>query len=134
MKYSASFSIVATAVLLALQGCQSFIAFPHASNRLSSQLQMVASVKKPGTAKLDTPWTELGFEFRPTNSHIRLTHKDGAWGKPELVKVCPCQCHEFLFNFSTLNNLPCQCHEFLFNFSTLNLTDVKIDGCLHLNY
>jgi hypothetical protein len=52
-----------------------------------SSLQMVSSLKAPGTAKLDTPWAELGFEFRPTNSHIKLTWKDGEWGKPELVKV-----------------------------------------------
>ena len=48
---------------------------------------MAASAKVPGSAKLDTPWEELGFEFRPTNSHVRLTYKDGEWGKPELVKV-----------------------------------------------
>ena len=50
--------------------------------RLSSTL-----AKKPGTAELDTPWEELGFEFRPTNSHVRITCKDGEWGEPELVKV-----------------------------------------------
>jgi hypothetical protein len=42
---------------------------------------------KPGSAELDTPWEELGFEFRPTNSHVRVTCKDGDWGEPELVKV-----------------------------------------------
>mmetsp|Transcript_7501 Transcript_7501/g.10658 ORF Transcript_7501/g.10658 Transcript_7501/m.10658 type:complete len:423 (+) Transcript_7501:214-1482(+) len=41
---------------------------------------------KPGTAKLDCKWEELGFEFRPTNSHVRVTFKDGEWGEPELVK------------------------------------------------
>jgi branched-chain amino acid aminotransferase len=41
----------------------------------------------PGTAKLDTPWEELGFEFRPTNSHVRVTFKNDEWGEPELVKV-----------------------------------------------
>jgi hypothetical protein len=51
-------------------------------------LQMSASTKKmPGTAKLDTPWEELGFEIRPTNSHVRVTYKNGEWGQPELVKV-----------------------------------------------
>ena len=55
-----------------------------------SSLNMVPSteLKQPGTAKMDKPWNELGFEFRPTNSHIKLTHKDGKWGKGELVKVC----------------------------------------------
>lgn len=43
--------------------------------------------KAPGTAKLDVAWEDLGFEFRPTNSHIRITYKDGeGWGEPELVK------------------------------------------------
>lgn len=40
----------------------------------------------PGTAELDTPWEELGFEFRPTNSHVRVTYKNEEWGEPELVK------------------------------------------------
>ena len=46
-----------------------------------------ATTEQPGTAELDKPWTELGFEFRPTNSHLRMTFKDGEWGAPELVKV-----------------------------------------------
>ena len=54
------------------------------SMRLASAVQ---KAKQPGTAKLDTPWEELGFEFRPTNSHVRITYKDGEWGKPEHVKV-----------------------------------------------
>ena len=42
--------------------------------------------KKPGTAKLDVAWEDLGFEFRPTNSHVRVTYKEGeGWGEPELV-------------------------------------------------
>lgn len=43
--------------------------------------------KQPGTAELDTKWEELGFEFRPTNSHVKVVYKDGAWTKPELVQV-----------------------------------------------
>ena len=43
--------------------------------------------KKPGSAKLDVPWEELGFQFRPTNSHIKITYREGeGWGEPELVK------------------------------------------------
>ena len=53
----------------------------------TTSLQMATELKQPGTAKLDTPWNELGFEFRPTNSHLRITYKDGKWGKSELVKV-----------------------------------------------
>ena len=47
-----------------------------------------AAKKMPGTAELDTPWEKLGFEFRPTNSHVKLTWKEGeGWSKPELVEV-----------------------------------------------
>ena len=56
----------------------------------SSRLQMSTETAKklPGTAKLDTPWEDLGFEFRPTNSHVKLTWKEGeGWSKPELVEV-----------------------------------------------
>jgi hypothetical protein len=42
---------------------------------------------KPGTAVLDVPWEGLGFEFRPTKSHLRMTYKDGAWGPMELQQV-----------------------------------------------
>lgn len=38
----------------------------------------------PGTAKMDKEWGELGFEFRPTKSHLRITYKDGEWGEMEL--------------------------------------------------
>ncbi|CAB9521050.1 Branched-chain amino acid aminotransferase [Seminavis robusta] len=82
---------------LALTACQGFVLKTPTTSplqqhtqqlRQGSSLNMVASesLKAPGTAKMDTPWNELGFEFRPTNSHIRLTFKDGEWGKPELVK------------------------------------------------
>jgi hypothetical protein len=51
-------------------------------------LHMSATAKKaPGTAKLDKAWEDLGFEFRPTNSHVRVTYRDGAWSEPEIVKV-----------------------------------------------
>ena len=44
--------------------------------------------KLPGTAVLDKPWKDLGFEFRDTNAHVKLTWKEGeGWSKPELVKV-----------------------------------------------
>ena len=41
----------------------------------------------PGTAKMDKEWGELGFEFRPTKSHLRITYKDGEWGEMELNEV-----------------------------------------------
>ena len=39
---------------------------------------------------MDTEWENLGFEFRPTNSHVKIMYKDGEWSKPELVKVRLC--------------------------------------------
>ena len=53
----------------------------------SSTSLYVSTTKAPGSAQLDTPWQELGFEYRPTNSHLRMTYKDGKWQEPELVKV-----------------------------------------------
>jgi hypothetical protein len=54
-------------------------------------LRMTASsptkLGKPGTAELDTPWEELGFEFRPTKSHVRIVYRNGEWGPMELVEV-----------------------------------------------
>ena len=47
----------------------------------------IAAVGKPGTAELDTPWEELGFEFRPTKSNLRITYKNGEWGELELCEV-----------------------------------------------
>lgn len=36
---------------------------------------------------MDVPWEELGFQFRSTNSYVRLTFQEGkGWGEPELVK------------------------------------------------
>lgn len=31
----------------------------------------------PGSANLD--WPNLGFEFRPTKSHLKFVWKDGKW-------------------------------------------------------
>lgn len=40
----------------------------------------------PGTAKLDKDWKELGFEFRPTKSNLRITYKNGEWGEFEMCE------------------------------------------------
>ena len=42
----------------------------------------------PGSAQLDTPWKDLGFEFRPTRSHLKMVYskKTKAWSKPVLVE------------------------------------------------
>ena len=45
---------------------------------------MNASPVVAGGAGLD--WANLGFEFRPTKSHIKFVYKNGAWdevGCPE---------------------------------------------------
>jgi hypothetical protein len=47
-----------------------------------------SEIGTPGTANL--PWSELGFEFRPTKSHLRMVYKDGKWGEEELVEVSGC--------------------------------------------
>lgn len=40
----------------------------------------------PGTAQLDEDWKDLGFEFRPTKSNLRITYKNGEWGEFELCE------------------------------------------------
>ena len=56
-------------------------------------MALTAQTKKiPGTADLGgIEWKDLGFEFRPTNSHIKIVYTEnddgtGSWGTPELVK------------------------------------------------
>jgi len=44
----------------------------------------INAVGAPGTA--DLPWSELGFEFRPTKSHLRMTYRDGKWQEAEMVE------------------------------------------------
>jgi hypothetical protein len=43
----------------------------------------------PGSARLDTPWEELGFEFRPTRSHLKIVWRDDKWHEPTLVEGEP---------------------------------------------
>ena len=95
MKFLGCLSAASLAALLAVPSCHSFqatsrwgsVARRHENSIQSIRLGSTVSAKKPGTAELDTPWEELGFEFRPTNSHVKVTYKDGEWGKPELVEV-----------------------------------------------
>jgi branched-chain amino acid aminotransferase len=80
--------------------CQGFVAPSHNSHITttipSTQLKKqplsilsvatateINAVGTPGTA--DLPWSELGFGFRPTKSHLRMTYRDGKWQEPELV-------------------------------------------------
>jgi len=51
----------------------------------TTEVGQESDIGKPGTANL--PWSELGFEFRPTKSHLRMIFKDGKWGEAELVEV-----------------------------------------------
>lgn len=46
----------------------------------------ISAIAKPGTAKMDKPWGELGFEYRETKSHLKIIYRDGKWGEPELVQ------------------------------------------------
>ena len=60
----------------------------HHDSGSSSKLSVATSTSEigsPGTA--DLPWSELGFEFRPTKSHLRMVYRDGKWGEAELVEV-----------------------------------------------
>lgn len=70
------------------QSTQGFSVVSNSKTLDTTTALFSATTEQPGTAELDKPWTELGFEFRPTNSHLRMTFKDGEWGAPELVKVC----------------------------------------------
>lgn len=68
------------------QSTQGFSVVSNSKTLDTTTALFSATTEQPGTAELDKPWTELGFEFRPTNSHLRMTFKDGEWGAPELVK------------------------------------------------
>ena len=91
---------LSAALLAMLATSHAFIAPSPSQNKLSisplqqngvkqSSLFMSTTEKSaigtPGTANL--PWSELGFEFRPTKSHLRMVYKDGKWGEEELVEV-----------------------------------------------
>jgi hypothetical protein len=83
-------STITIALFVSYQEVNSFtIQSRHA---FSSARRMTTSTETrelgtPGTAKLDVAWEELGFEFRPTKSHVRVICRDGEWGKMELVTV-----------------------------------------------
>jgi hypothetical protein len=93
MKFLGCLSTAAFGVLLSLPLSDSFQLTPsnfvrrHKDSSTSFSLASTSDKVRPGSAELDTPWEELGFEFRSTNSHVKITFKDGEWGTPELVKV-----------------------------------------------
>lgn len=96
---------------------------PSSVSRKSSSLQVAQEIGLPGTAKISKPWNELGFEFTPTKSNVRITYKDGAWGKMEICEVS----FFFKYNLITYNSDNCP-FQFWFILST-NSFDSK--GPLH---
>ena len=47
----------------------------------------VSALPKPGTAEIDVAWSDLGFEFRPTKSHLKMVWtEEKGWGQAELVE------------------------------------------------
>ena len=62
----------------------------------------ISAIAKPGTAKMDKPWGELGFEYRETKSHLKIIYRDGKWGEPELVQVS-CTLFQICFYFKIRN-------------------------------
>lgn len=83
-----------TAIAPSARGASSFITSGTNSGSSSLFVSAEAStdvVGAPGTADLD--WTELGFEFRPTKSHLKMVYKDGAWGEAEMVESPYLQIH-----------------------------------------
>jgi branched-chain amino acid aminotransferase len=78
-----------TALFLSSLATSSAFMTPLSSNRQPTSLAVASDVKPlgiPGTAKLDKPWKELGFEFRPTKSNLRITYKNGEWGEFEMCE------------------------------------------------
>jgi len=64
----------------------------HSTSRQQTSLAVSADADTkpmgiPGTAELDKPWKELGFEFRQTKSNLRITYKNGEWGEFEMSEV-----------------------------------------------
>jgi hypothetical protein len=60
---------------------------PTTSSSITTSLHVAQEIGVPGTAKISKPWNELGFEFTPTKSNLRITYKDGAWGEMEICEV-----------------------------------------------
>lgn len=73
----------------------------------TTSLNVAQEIGLPGTAKISKPWNELGFEFTPTKSNLRITYKDGAWGEMEICEVgyWICNCETNYGNMSVLLSL-----------------------------
>ena len=53
----------------------------------STKISTSLHAKAISSANMD--WPNLGFTYRPTDSFVQCTHKDGAWGPIELVRGEP---------------------------------------------
>eukprot|EP00339_Tiarina_fusa_P017790 CAMPEP_0117041400 /NCGR_PEP_ID=MMETSP0472-20121206/28916_1 /TAXON_ID=693140 ORGANISM="Tiarina fusus, Strain LIS" /NCGR_SAMPLE_ID=MMETSP0472 /ASSEMBLY_ACC=CAM_ASM_000603 /LENGTH=399 /DNA_ID=CAMNT_0004752403 /DNA_START=45 /DNA_END=1244 /DNA_ORIENTATION=+ len=119
MKFLGCLSTAAFGLLLSLEVSDCFQVTPSNLVRrqkdTSFSLASTSDKVRPGSAKLDTPWEELGFEFRPTNSHVKVTFKDGEWGAPELVKGDTINLHigatALHYGQSCFEGLKAFCHE-----------------------
>ena len=81
---------LSTAILFSTFSAAAAFMAPTPNRRGHTSLAASAEVKPmgiPGTAELDKPWKELGFEFRPTKSNLRITYKNGEWGEFEMCEV-----------------------------------------------
>ena len=86
-------------ISVSLSFINSFTVVPRTTSRSSSitrnnnvlfstdEATETTTTEMPGTAEMDKPWGELGFEYRETKSHLKMIFRDGKWGEPELVQV-----------------------------------------------
>ena len=93
------FQLISAAAIVALCGSPAAHAFVPSSatssaaraaqtnqQRLFMSTTEASAVAKPGTAEIDVAWSDLGFEFRPTKSHLKMTWtEEKGWGAAELV-------------------------------------------------
>ena len=93
------FQLISAAAIVALCGSPAAYAFVPSSatssaaraaqtnqQRLFMSTTEASAVAKPGTAEIDVAWSDLGFEFRPTKSHLKMTWtEEKGWGAAELV-------------------------------------------------
>lgn len=78
-------------LLLACAGAQGFGMGRHGvrRQRVPSRRPSVMSAKEAssvGVGSADLDWPNLGFQYRETNGHMKMTWKDGSWSAAELVE------------------------------------------------
>lgn len=63
---------------------------PGSRTHLAATVAPKATNEAPAVGSADLPWTELGFEFRDTKSHLKFTWREGqGWDEGELVEGAP---------------------------------------------